>query len=116
MNLDQIAEKVAAFRDARDWKKFHSPKEMLLSLTIEVAELAEIFRFKSDLEISNIVNEKRAEISDELADILYWVVIISKDMGISLEEAFLAKMQKNEIRYPVELSKGNAKKYSELDR
>lgn len=106
-DIDQMKERVRAFRDARDWKQFHTPKDMAISLMLESAEVAELFQFKRDDELVDI----RERLGEELSDVLYWVVLLAHDFGIDLPTAFENKMQCNEEKYPVEKAKGSAKKY-----
>lgn len=113
-DFNKLTGLVCAFRDARNWKQFHKPKDMALSLLLEASELAEHFQWKSDEESLDILKSKREDLADELSDVLYWTLLMAHDFGINLPEAFEAKLEKNERKYPVEKSKNNAKKYSEL--
>jgi len=105
---------VVAFRDARDWKQFHNPKDMALSLVLEAAEVMEHFQWKTPAEVQEYLKKHKGEVAEELADVLHWVVLMSHDMNIDLAKAFEAKMKKNEQRYPVEKSKGKHTKYNKL--
>ena len=82
---------------------------------LEAAELAEHFQWKSDEEIKEHVASHREEVGDELSDVLYWVLLLSHDLGVDIEEAFHRKMDKNELKYPVDKSKGKHTKYSKLE-
>lgn len=110
----QLAKQLAAFRDARDWKQFHNPKDFSLSLVLEAAEVMEHFQWKNEEEMGKHIETHREEIGDELADVLYCVLLMSHDMGIDLLEALQRKMKKNEAKYPVEKAKGKHTKYTEL--
>lgn len=112
--LETLIQRITRFRDERDWKQFHHPKDMILSLFMESAELAEHFQWKSDREIEELIATRRGELGDELADILYWVLLLGHDLGIDLSAAFEAKMQKNETKYPAERARGRSTKYDEL--
>ena len=107
-NLDQLQERVRAFRDARDWKQFHTPKDMAISLMLEAAEVAELFQWKRDEELIDV----KGKLGEELSDVLYWVVLLAQDFGVDLSVAFERKMAINEAKYPVETSKGSAQKYN----
>ena len=109
--LEDLRKQVVEFRNDRDWKQFHNFKDMLLSLNLEVSEFSEHFQWKTDTEVSEASKE---ELGEELADILYWILLFSEDLGIDLEQAFSAKMQKNTAKYPVEKARGNKSKYSAL--
>jgi dCTP diphosphatase len=115
--LPTLIQQITCFRDARDWKQFHTPKDMALSLMIEAAELGELFQWKSteQTEVSITNPENKNQFGRELADVLYWVLLLSHDLGIDLEAAFRAKMDENEKKYPVELSRGRSTKYSQLE-
>ena len=113
-SIEELKQAVVAFRDSRDWKQFHKPKDCAISLMLEAAEVAELFQWKNEGEMKDLLINKREELGDELADVLYWILLMSNDFGIDLEEAWDRKMLKNEIKYPVEKSKGNHKKYTEL--
>lgn len=102
------------FRDERDWKQFHNPKDIAVSICLEAAELLELTQWKNGPELVESLKSKRAEVSDELSDLLYWVLLLAHEHGIDLAKAFEDKMQKNEAKYPISKSKGSAKKYSEL--
>ena len=113
-DIARFQKMAVAFRDARDWKQFHNPKDMALSLVLEAAEVMEHFQWKTPAEVQAYLKEHKSEVGEELADVLHWVVLMSHDMGIDLAQAFEAKMKKNEKRYPVEKSKGKHTKYNKL--
>ena len=110
--LNEMVEKITQFRDARDWKQFHTPKDMALSLVLEAAEFMEHFQWKRDGEVERYIAENRGALGEELADVLYWVLLISHDLKIPLDQAFEAKMARNEAKYPIEQAKGSAAKYA----
>ncbi len=114
MTLDEYREKVLAIREARDWKQFHNPKDMALSLVLEATELLEIFQWKREAEFETVLKEKREEIEGELADVFYWIVLMANDFGIDILEVANKKLAILEKKYPVEKAKGSAKKYTEL--
>ena len=109
-----IQKKAIAFRDARDWKQFHNPKDMALSLALEAAEGLEHFQWKNGEEMEEYVRSHKGEIADELADVLFWLATMSNDLEIDLVKAFETKMKKNEKKYPVSKSKGKHTKYTKL--
>jgi NTP pyrophosphatase (non-canonical NTP hydrolase) len=110
----EMQKKALNFRDIRDWKQFHNPKDMALSLVLEAAEVMEHFQWKSEKEIKTYVKSNRGEIADELADVIYWVATMSHDLSIDLPEAFKRKMEKNNQKYPIAKSKGKHTKYTKL--
>ena len=112
--IEKIMERILAFRDARDWKQFHNPKDMSLSLTLEAAEVMEHFQWKNSEEMLKHTNEHKLEIGEELADVLYWVLLMANDINIDVLKALEMKMDKNEAKYPVDKAKGKHTKYNKL--
>src|SRR3989338_6714777 len=113
--LTELQKIVIAFRDSRDWRQFHNPKDMALSLTLEAAEVLEHFQWKATKEeIDGYVKKHKKEIGEELADVLYWVLTMNHDLGIDMADAFEKKMVKNAKKYPLKKSKGHPNKYTEL--
>jgi NTP pyrophosphatase (non-canonical NTP hydrolase) len=108
--MEALIKQVIEFRDARDWKQFHNPKDLAISLSLEASELLENFQWKSSEEA---VNGKLEEIKDELADVLIYALMIANDLDINVESAILNKLKKNEAKYPVDKFKGTSKKYTE---
>ncbi len=107
--LAALTERILAFRDARDWKQFHNPKDLAIALSVEASEVLELFRFKTPEEA------RLANLPDELADVLYFVLLLAHEARIDLPAALAAKMAQNEAKYPVSLSKGRNLKYTELE-
>lgn len=114
-NLQALTQQILEFRDARDWKQFHKTKDMLLSLMLEAAELAELSQWKTEEQLQAEIPTLRDKFADELADVLYWVLLISNDLGIEIEKAFEQKMQKNAAKYPVSKFQGKARKYNAFE-
>lgn len=112
--IRDLTDRIVRFRDARDWKQFHNPKDCALSLMLEAAELAEHFQWKNADEMKTHIEQHREDIGDEIADVFYWVLLMSNDMGVDLREALERKMEKNEAKYPKDKSFGSHKKYTEL--
>lgn len=112
--MQELTQRILAFRDARDWKQFHNPKDVAISLVLEATEVLEHFQWKNTEEIKAHLESKKNEVAEELADVFYWVLLLSYDLGIDVAADLEKKMKKNESKYPVEKAKGNAKKYTEL--
>ena len=114
--LDDLTRRLIEFRDARDWRPFHSLKNLMLSLNLEAAEILELGQWKSDEEIEAAVSdpEFRVRLGEECADVLLYLLLICERAGIDLETAARAKMELNAAKYPVEKARGNARKYSSL--
>lgn len=113
-DIAHLTQRVVRFRDARDWKQFHNPKDCALSLMLEAAELAEHFQWKNADEMQAHIAKNREDIGDEIADVFYWVLLMSNDLGVNLREALERKMEKNEAKYPQDKAFGSHKKYTEL--
>jgi NTP pyrophosphatase (non-canonical NTP hydrolase) len=109
----QLIERIVRFRNEREWKKFHNPKDMALSLVLEAAEVLEHFQWKSEEEANSYIKTKKDDIGEELADVLYWVLLMSHDMNVDIMSAFEKKMKKNEDKYPASQVKGSSRKYTE---
>lgn len=113
-DIEKLINKIVKFRDQRDWKQFHNPKDCAISLSLEASEVLEHFQWKNKKEIEQYIKDYKEEISEELADVFYWVLLMSHDLNINITEAFNKKLKKNEIKYPVEKAKGKHTKYNEL--
>jgi len=112
--IKKLTEKIIKYRDERDWKQFHNPKDVAISLVLEAGEVMEHFQWKNKEEMQEYIKTNKENIGEELADVLYWVLLMSHDLNIDVIEALEKKMIKNEDKYPVEKAKGSAKKYNEL--
>jgi len=113
--LNAIVDKLLVFRRERDWEQFHRPKDLAISIVLEAAELLEEFQWKGDAEVTRCLEEGGlSRVSEELADIAIYIVLMSHDLGIDLLEEIGKKIRKNEEKYPVGKSKGSAKKYDKL--
>lgn len=107
----ETMDKVLKFRDDRDWKQFHNPKDLAISISLEAAELLEIFQWSAeDLDCS----EKQDKIREELADVLTYCIYMADVCGLDLDEIIQEKMKRNHEKYPVEKAFGNKEKYTEL--
>jgi NTP pyrophosphatase (non-canonical NTP hydrolase) len=113
--ISELKEIVKVFCEERDWDQFHSPKELAIGVSTEGSELLELFRFKSDQEVLEIVtNTKREQVGEELADVFYFVLRFAQKYGFDLTEEFQKKIEKNRHKYPIAKARGSNKKYSEF--
>ena len=112
--LDVLTAQIVAFRDARDWAQFHNPKDVALSLSLEVGEVLEHMQWVNGEALQTRLTERREAVGEELADVLYYTLLLAHDLGIELDTAFAAKMARNEEKYPVAKARGSSKKYTEL--
>lgn len=117
-NTDLIAlqEELREFAANRDWEQFHTPKNLLLALVGEIGELAELFQWLSDEQAAAIMRDQKlaARVRAELADVFGYVVRLADVLGIDLYDALKTKIGLNDERYPADLSRGKAVKYTEL--
>jgi dCTP diphosphatase len=111
---ESVLEKIRKFRDARDWMQFHHPKDMAAGIAIEAAELMELFLWKTEQEQTQVVEAKREQVEEELADIGMFLLELADNLNVDLLAAIEAKIEKNAEKYPVEKSKGRSAKYTEL--
>lgn len=112
--IKKLTERIIKFRDARDWKQFHKPKDLAISLALEAGEVLEHFQWKSEQEIAEYVKTNKEDIADELADVLNYILIMAHDLDIDIIAAEERKVAKNESKYPVEKAKGKHTKYNKL--
>lgn len=102
---------VLKFRDDRNWKQFHNPKDLALSITLEAAELLEVFQWSGS---DTVCEAKKDKIREELADVLSYCILMADACGLDMDEIVQEKMVRNGEKYPVEKAKGSARKYDEL--
>ena len=111
MLRDETIQRVLKLRDDRDWRQFHTPKDLAISMSLEAAELLEVFQWSgADLEC----RDKMEQIREELADVLSYCILMADVCGLDLDEIMNEKVGKNEAKYPVEKARGSAAKYTEL--
>ena len=113
--LEELKLQLREFAQARDWEKFHSPKNLSMALSVEVAELVEHFQWMTEKESAQLTPQCHAAVIFELADIFIFLLRMSDQMGVDLMEITKRKMELNSKRYPVELVKGSSKKYYEYN-
>lgn len=107
--IHEITDELLRFRDERDWKQFHNPKDLALAISIEAAELLELFLWKNHEEADP------AKVREELADILAFSLLLADKYGFDVKDILFEKIEKNRLKYPVEKARGSAKKYTEYE-
>ncbi|MDR1647520.1 MAG: nucleotide pyrophosphohydrolase [Zoogloeaceae bacterium] len=114
--LTDLTRAITTFRDDRDWAQFHGIKHLMISLSLEVAEILELAQWKSDAEVERLPEnaETREALADECADVLAYLLLLCDRAGIDLAEAFQQKLEKSARKYPVEKSFGRREKYMQL--
>ena len=112
--MDNLLQELREFSKERDWDQFHSPKNLSMALAVEVAELLEHFQWLSEEESDRLDPTKLAEVEEEIGDIQIYLARLADRLGICPLAAARAKLKKSAAKYPVDKSRGNAKKYTEL--
>jgi len=106
-NVDMILK----FRDDRDWKQFHNPKDLAISISLEAAELLEVFQWSGT---DVVCADKKDKIAEELADVLVYCALMAEECGLDMDEIVQQKMEINNKKYPVEKAKGKSDKYNRI--
>ena len=104
---------VLKFRDDRNWKQFHNPKDLAISVSLEASELLEVFQWSAD---DLFCENKKEKIEEELADVLNYCILLADACKLDLDEIIQKKVKRNSEKYPVELAFGNKAKYTELEK
>ena len=112
--LEDLRLALRRFAADRDWDQFHSPKNLAMALSVEAAELLEHFQWLSDAESSALTAEMHAKVSEELADVLLYLVRLADKLDVDLALAASEKLKVNAAKYPADKARGSSKKYSEL--
>lgn len=112
--LERLRERLRDFASAREWEQFHSPKNLAMALTVEAAELAEVFQWLTEAQSRDPGPAARAAAAEEIADVLLYLIRLSDVLGIDLHAAAERKLAVNEGRYPADKARGNARKYTDL--
>lgn len=112
--LESLREQLRTFAAARDWDQFHSPKNLAMALSVEAAELLETFQWLSEEQSRHLAPEVLAAASDEVADVLLYLIRLCDKLGIDPVVAANRKLAANEVKYPADKARGNSKKYTEL--
>ena len=109
--MKQAIELILRFQAERDWKQYHSPKNLAISLALESSEILELFQWTKD---NSLPEDKRALLEEEIADVYYYLLLLAHETGVDITKAFNKKMKINAEKYPVSKSKGLSNKYTEL--
>ena len=116
--LEDLLNKIQTFSDERDWSQFHTIKNLILAVSAEVGELAEVVQWKSDQEVVEYLKspEGKNKLSEEVADVAIYLLRICQQQNLNFIDILNKKMELNSISYPIEKSKGNARKYTDLNK
>lgn len=113
-SISELTEEIVAFRDARDWKQFHNPKDLAISISLEAAELLEVFQW-SGADTAVDTDKKMSKIKEELSDVLIYALLMGNDLGLDISEIVSNKIIENKRKYPAEKAYGKADKYTAYD-
>ena len=112
-DLEKLQEAVLAFRDARDWKQFHTLKNLAAGLAIEAGELQELLLWKTDEQANAFARgDGKEPLAEELADCMIFILYLAKMLELDLHEAVMSKLDKNDLKYPADRARGRADKYT----
>ena len=112
--LRALRDALRRFAAERDWERFHSPKNLAVALSVEAAELLEPFQWLTDEQSAALSPETRARVSEEVADVLLYLIRLADRLDLDLVACANEKLRRNAEKYPIEKARGNAKKYTEL--
>ena len=117
VDIEALTKALLDFRDARDWRQFHTLRNLIISLNLEAGELLELTQWKSDDEVDAMLGDegKMSALRDECADVLLYLLLIAEKGRFDLLQAAMAKLEKNAVKYPVDKCFGSSRKYTELD-
>lgn len=110
-DLEDIRQGVASFAKERDWEQYHSPKNLVMALSVEVAELMEHFQWLSETQSRELDDATRSAVTDEIADVQVYLVRLADSLGVDILSSVAVKMEKNAHKYPADKVRGSAKKY-----
>ena len=112
--MKELAQKLREFAAKRDWEQFHSPKNLSMALSVEVAEIVELFQWLTEEESYKLPPDKLDKTKEEIGDVVIYLAMLADKLGIDPVEAAWEKISTNEVKYPVEKVKGSSQKYSEI--
>jgi dCTP diphosphatase len=117
-SIAKLQAQIQVFSEERDWDQFHTPKNLILAAASEMGELAEVLQWKSDDEVIEYLSSQSGKdrISEEIADVAIYLIRLCQKSNIDFIEAIRSKISINESKYPAQKSRGNSKKYNELDK
>lgn len=113
-SISDLTARIQAFVDAREWRRFHSPKDLSVAIAAEAGELMQHFVWQQDDQLAERVRARHDEIASEVADVAILLFEFADNLGMRLGDVMAAKIARNEERYPVDKARGNNRKYSEL--
>jgi NTP pyrophosphatase (non-canonical NTP hydrolase) len=112
--VQNLIEDIKAFNRERDWEQYHSPKNLSMALSVEVAELVEVFQWLTEEQSRHLPPRKKQAVEEEIGDVTILLLALADHLGVDVLEAARKKLERNRAKYPVEKSRGRAEKYNEL--
>lgn len=113
-DLEKLIKQLRKFNKERDWEKYHNPKDLAISISLEASELVELYQWKTGKEINSFTQQNKAEIVSELSDILKYSLILADNLKVDLVDEAIEKLKKDSAKYPVEKIKGKYVKYNKI--
>lgn len=113
-NFNDLRSAIRTFAQARDWEQFHTPKNLIMALSVETAELMEHFQWLTQAQSSSLDAQTKAEVAQEIGDVLIYLTRLADVLGIDPLQAAFDKIELNAVKYPVDKAKGNNTKYDKL--
>jgi NTP pyrophosphatase (non-canonical NTP hydrolase) len=114
-SVEALATRLRQFAAERDWEQFHSPKNISMALSVEVAEIVEHFQWMTEQQSRELSGDKKLEVSQELADAFIYLVRLADQLDVDLLDAADNKLQVNEAKYPADRVRGSSRKYTDYD-
>ncbi len=111
--MEELTKKLRVFAKKRDWDRFHSPKNLAMALSVEVAEIVELFQWMTEKQSKNLSKEKIEELKEEIGDVMIYLAKLADKFGIDVIDAAEKKLRINEKKYPAKAVRGKSKKYNE---
>jgi NTP pyrophosphatase (non-canonical NTP hydrolase) len=115
MNIELIQKQLSEFAQDRDWEQFHTPKNLTMALSVEASELVEVFQWLTPEQSNNLTDKQMTSVEEEVADVAIYLLRLCDILDIDVESSIMDKIKVNSDKYPVNLSKGNAKKYTTFE-
>lgn len=115
MKFDALKAGLDEFVRNRDWQQFHSPKNLSMALSVEASEIVELFQWLKEEESANLSDKDLQKLKDEIGDVFLYLLLLASKYNIDVVEAAGDKLEKNKEKYPVDMAKGSARKYKDLD-
>jgi len=115
LTVQNLIEDIRKFTHERDWEQYHSPKNLSMALSVEVAELVEVFQWLTEEQSRRLPPLKKQAVEEEIGDVTILLLMIADELGVDVLAAARKKLERNRVKYPIEKFRGRAEKYNELE-